>query len=117
MTQPCTSSGYVTCSKNLKYLDIIVDVNGDRGDSIMGKDVFGFTLFNYTYKTKSGPSGDNYGLQLGSIAGFWGAYRQPFENLFEGNPGNCNKNGSGYDCGLALQKNGWKRPKQYPIKF
>ena len=116
---PCTSSenGYMTCSDYIRYLEIVVDVNVDRGQSIMGKDVFGFTLFNYTYKTRSGPSGDNYGLQLGSIAGYWGAYKQPLENMFKGNPGNCNINGSGYDCGLAIQKNDWKIPEQYPIKF
>ena len=119
VSTPCTSAenGYHTCSDRLRYLGIVVDVNGDRGESIMGKDVFGFTLFNYTFKTKSGPSGDNYGLQLGSIAGNWGAYRQPLENMFKGNPGTCKMDGDGYDCGLAIQKNSWKIPEQYPIKF
>lgn len=116
---PCTSSenGYMTCSDKIRYLEIVVDVNGDKGQSIMGKDVFGFTLFNYTYKTRSGPSGENYGLQLGSIAGYWGAFRQPLENMFKGNPGTCAKGSTGYDCGLAIQKNGWIVPDNYPIKF
>ena len=34
-----------------------------------------------------------------------------------GNPGSCKEGGSGYDCGLAIEKNKWKIPDKYPIKF
>lgn len=118
----CTPSGNLFCTP-IKYVNIIVDINGDKGDSIMGKDVFYFTLFNYTYKTggwsTSGlcPKGEHYGLRQGTIAGYWGAYCRPLENMFSGNPGSCKEGGSGYDCGLAIEKNKWKIPDKYPIKF
>lgn len=107
----------------IKYVEIVVDINGEKGLSIMGKDVFAFTLFNYTYKTGGWSTtsicsnGEHYGLHLGSIAGYWGGYCQPLENMFSGNPGTCNINKDGRDCGLAIEKNGWKIPKQYPIRF
>ena len=118
----CTPSGTFYCTP-IKYVDIIVDINGDKGQSIMGKDVFAFTLFNYTYRTGTWststicPNGEHYGLHLGSIAGYWGGYCRSLNDMFSGNPGNCKENGSGYDCGLAIEKNGWKIPSQYPIKF
>ncbi len=118
----CTSQGITFCTP-IKYVEITVDINGDRGPSIMGKDVFNFTLFNYTYKTGAWstssvcPNGEHYGLHLGSIAGYWGGYCRNLEDMFSGNPGNCKIDGSGYDCGLAIEKNGWKIPDQYPIKF
>lgn len=110
---PCTSSAATICSDRIRYLEIAVDVNGDKGDSIMGKDVFFFTLFNYTYKTKFAKSGDNYGLQLGTIQSYWGAYNQTYEFILN----SCNSEVNGQNCGLAIQKNGWKIPERYPIKF
>lgn len=63
------------------------------------------------------PKGVHYGLRQGTIAGYWGAYCRPLENMFSGNPGSCKEGGSGYDCGLAIEKNKWKIPDKYPIKF
>ena len=118
----CTSEGIKFCTP-IKYVEMVVDVDGNRGPSMMGRDVFGFTLFNYTYRTGAWstsslcPKGEHYGLHLGSTAGYWGGYCRPIEEIFNGNPGNCKINGSGYDCGLAIEKNGWKIPREYPIKF
>lgn len=112
-----------TCSQRIKYAEIFVDVNGNKGDAILGKDVFQFTLFNYTYLTGMWvltdlcPKGEHYGLHLGSIAGYWGGYCRSLDEMFSGNPGTCNINGTGEDCGLAIEKNGWKIPDKYPIKF
>ena len=111
------------CSERIKYVNIFVDVNGNKGDAILGKDVFLFTLFNYTYLTGGWvitalcPNGEHYGLHLGSIAGYWGGYCRSLDEMFSGNPGTCNINGTGEDCGLAIEKNGWKIPDKYPIKF
>ena len=118
----CTPSEIKYCTP-IRYAEIFVDINGDRGDSIVGKDVFMFTLFNYTYKTGNWstsqrcPNGEHYGLYQGSIAGYWGGYCRNLEDMFSGNPGNCRIDGNGQDCGLAIEKNGWKIPEQYPIKF
>ena len=108
----------------IKYVEFIVDINGKRGQSIMGKDVFYFTLFNYTYYyggwngTQLCPKGEHYGFYQGDIAGYWGAYCGSLDDMFTGSPrGNCNKSGSGANCGLAIEKNGWQVPEQYPIKF
>ncbi len=114
-----------TCAKctDIKYAEFFIDINGDRGPSILGKDVFLFTLFNYTYNTGGWvltelcPKGEHYGLHLGSIAGYWGGYCRPLEDMFTGNPGTCKITSTGADCGLAIEKNGWKIPAQYPIKL
>lgn len=114
-----------TCAKctDIKYVEFFIDINGDRGPSILGKDVFLFTLYNYTYNTGGWvttslcPKGEHYGLHLGSIAGYWGGYCMPLEKMFNGTPGTCNINSTGADCGLAIEKNGWKIPAQYPIKL
>lgn len=110
---------------DIKYVNFIVDINGDRGASIMGKDVFMFTLFNYTYLTGSWSTtplcskGEHYGLYLGSIGSYWGSYCGTLEGILgqDSVRGSCKPNGSGDNCGLAIEKNGWKIPDKYPIKF
>lgn len=109
---------------DIKYASFLIDINGNRGESIVGKDVFMFTLFNYTYNTGGWvltplcPKGEHYGLYLGSIGGYWGAYCGTLDQMFDGGArGDCNVNGNGTSCGLAIEKNGWKIPDNYPIKF
>ena len=110
-------------SPKIRYVEIYVDINGDRGDSIVGKDVFVFTLFNYTYRTGGWSTsqicsdGKHYGLHLGGIAAYWGGYCMSLDQMFEGIPGTCNINSTGIDCGLAIEKNNWKTPDRYPINF
>lgn len=110
---------------DIKYVNIYVDLNGKRGQSIMGKDVFMFTLFNYTYfvggwnGTELCPKGEHYGLYLGDIGGYWGGYCGTLEGILGEDTarGNCTSTGNGTNCGLAIEKNGWEIPENYPIKF
>ena len=119
----CTLQAPYYCSERINYATIVVDIDGDRGRSIMGRDVFLFTLFSYTYRsggwvnTGICKDGKHYGLYFGSIAGYWGGYCMELDALFEGNPGTCRLGSSGADCGLAIQKNNWEVPDKYPIKF
>ena len=113
-----------TDMNNIKYVNFIIDINGNSGESIMGKDVFMFTLFNYTYNTGGWvltqlcPKGEHYGLYLGDIGGYWGAYCGTLDQMFGGRvAGDCTIIGQGTACGLAIEKNGWKIPDKYPIKF
>lgn len=107
----CNAGSNVICSPTLQYVEIYVDINGKKGISMIGKDVFLFTLFNYTYKSPFGYSdGKHYGLYQGDIAGYYGAYRKPINAL------TCNKTQVA-NCGLMIEKNGWKIPDNYPIKF
>lgn len=108
----------------IKYVEIIVDINGNRGQGIMGKDVFYFTLFNYSYYyggwngTSLCPKGEHYGLYQGDISGYWGGYCGSLNDMFESSVrGNCKEGSSGNNCGLAIEKNGWQIPDKYPIKF
>ncbi len=112
-------SDYTKCT-DMKYVNFYVDINGMRGDSRMGKDIFVFTLFNYTYNTGPWvltpvcPRGEHYGLYLGNIDGYWGAYCKSKEQILNSD---CKLTGSGQNCGLVIEKNDWKVPKEYPIKF
>ncbi len=92
----------------LKYVWFIVDVNGPRGKSELGKDVFYFTLYNYTYGKK------HRGLKLGDIYTAYGGYTIPSDELLD-----CmeSKYHWGANCGLLIQRNGWEVPDNYPIKF
>lgn len=111
--------------EDIKYVTILVDLDGEKGQSIMGKDVFNFTLFNYTYLTGGWvttplcPKGEHYGLHLGDIGGYWGGYCASLDGILgqDSARGNCTPMGSGTNCGLAIEKNGWKIPDKYPIKF
>ena len=93
-------------NRNWKYVYFVVDVNGAKGPCIMGRDVFLFTLFNFTHGQK------NEGLKLGSIGSGDGAYHRTTEQITQ----ECYNSG-GYDCGILIQRNNWKFPKDYPIKF
>lgn len=118
----------IRCFQNangIKYSTMIIDINGTKGPNIMGRDVFNFTLFNYTYgdhawqTTPLCPMGEHYGLYQGGIGGFWGEHCASLEGVLgEDNVrGSCTKNGSGEACGLAIEKNGWKIPDNYPVRF
>jgi type II secretory pathway pseudopilin PulG len=101
---------------DIKYAYIFVDLNGDSGPNLMGNDVFMFTLFNYKYGGGSTncPRGEHYGLYLGNLGGLSGAYCSTLESILKGE---CSAGSTGYNCGLAIQKNGWKVPKSYPVKL
>lgn len=92
--------------RNWKYTYFVVDVNGKNGPCIMGRDVFSFVLFNY----KHGHT--NKGLKIGGIGDGTGDYSRTSEDI----NANCVRDG-GYACGLLIQRNNWKIPNDYPIKF
>ncbi len=89
-------------------LTIFADVNGKRGKTVMGQDVFAFSINNFrgiTNRLKVGPGAS------------W-SENNSSEYLTE----NCIKSISyvvwqGSACGHLLERNGWKFPKDYPIKF
>lgn len=88
-----------------QFVYFVVDVNGSKGPCKMGWDVFQFTLFNYTRG-----DGKKQGLRLGGIGGGDGAYTRTSERIQQ----ECYNDG-GYDCGLLIQRNGWKFPDNYPV--
>ena len=89
------------------YINFRVDVNGARGESILGKDVFSITYFNYNYGNIK-----NKGKLL-----FGGRGSGPGYNHWSDSELITHCKGSGDTCGILLQRNGWKFPKDYPIKF
>ena len=95
-----------TFERYWKYVYFVVDVNGSRGPCKMGYDVFQFTLFNYKHGNNK-----KIGLRLGSIGGGDGSYTRTSESIQE----ECYSAG-GYDCGLLIQRNGWKFPDNYPVR-
>lgn len=94
------------------YVTFVVDVNGKRGKSIMGQDVFTFTLFNYLRYGSSGMPIKGFHMGLGENDG---DFNRTTEDLYNW----CSRqDGLGATkCGLLIQRNGWKFPKDYPIKF
>lgn len=94
------------------YITFVVDVNGQRGQSVMGQDVFMFTLFNYR---RYGSTGQKIqGLHLGA-GGNGGDFAYSTEEIHsQCRPGNIV---GLHRCGLLLERNNWKFPKNYPIKF
>jgi len=117
-------SNTVVGTVNVKYASILVDINGSPKTPQVGRDLFEFTLFNYTYLTGAWvltplcPQGEHYGLYPGGIAGYWGTYCASIEQMEKSSPwGNCNINGDGASCAAWIQKNDWKIPDNYPIKF
>lgn len=89
-------------------LNIVVDVNGSRGKSIMGQDVFVFSLCNFrgiTNRIKPGP------------AESW-SENNDTETLLEKCPDTIPYViWKGAACIHLLERNNWKFPKNYPIKF
>lgn len=109
-------------AQNIKYVWFWIDVNGKSIPQV-GKDLFGFTLFNYTYLTGGWSvsplctNGEHYGLYPGGIGGYYGSYCAALEGITTSGWRDCNVNGNGNDCSLWIQKNGWKIPDKYPLKF
>ena len=91
-----------------KSITIFVDVNGPRGKTVMGQDVFTFSISNHRgikNRIKAGP------------AASW-SEDHTNEYLRE----NCTKTipyvvWQGSACVHLLERNGWEFPKDYPIKF
>lgn len=96
-----------TGGKWANYMHFLVDVNGQRGKSVVGKDVFWFTL---EYHEKGSPRGNHNGF----FAGITDDYFANDKFLYS----NCNYGQiHPHACAVILQRNGWRFPDDYPIKF
>lgn len=110
---------------------IAVDINGKKGKSIVGKDVFFFTIIpNAQYNASRGGYTDITGEILPGF--IWHGYRtklssyyQTGEMYFDINKilsEDCSKTANASEqykiagglCARALELNGWKMPKDYP---
>lgn len=114
-----TSSSEAHNINTHKFVSIIVDVNGDKGESIIGKDAFYLTLFaDVPCPNNTKPEGLHFGtLQPGDRCG---TYQLNNTNLLRltGGYGCTDKNrDGGRSCGLLIQRNSWKVPSYYPVKF
>lgn len=102
------AESYTDTLPHRMFLVITVDVNGNRGRTIMGQDVFMFGISSFqgsTNKLKVGPGNSDVD-------------KWTTEKLKE----YCIKDGlswtsGGKVCVELLRRNNWKFPKDYPIKF
>ena len=93
-----------------KYLEFYVDVNGPKGKSIMGVDVFHFYLL-----VGGGRCG---GLHLGASAANYGTWCRGDDNhKMKTCLGQIEIPYPGASCGYFLEKNDFKFPKDYPLKL
>lgn len=92
--------------RNWVWVEFIIDVNGSRGHTVLGEDVFQFCLMDYVYNGKT-----YSGVHLGGCVNGGDELNHSEASLLH----NC-ING-GYGCAVYLIKNNWKFPKDYPIKF
>lgn len=93
---------------NYVTLNIIVDVNGKRGRTVMGQDVFVFSLCNFrgiTDRLKVGP-GASWSENFTTERLTTDCIKNLPYVLFKGSA-----------CIHLLERNNWKFPKDYPIKF
>lgn len=95
---------YVSGAYNRGWVAFTVDVNGHRGKSVAGIDVFQFGLANLGHYQKNG-------FYLGHPVN-GGQWMWSTERLKEDCPRSFN-----IGCGILLQRNGWRFPDDYPIKF
>ena len=94
------------------FVQFFIDVDGDKGPSIMGKDVFTFSLLNYTKGSISDASSHYYGLYPGTPSSGRAAYKHSDNDIYS----EC-ANYPNSECSVLLHRNNWKFPKNYPIKF
>ena len=89
-----------------------MDVNGPRWHSVMGEDVFMFSLSNYLRYGDSGKPIKSFHVGGSGNAGdFSYSTAQIYQQCVVGDVNGTHR------CGLLIQRNGWKFPKDYPIKF
>ncbi len=94
------------------YVIFVVDVNGPRWHSVMGEDVFMFSLSNYLRYGDSGKPIKGFHVgDSGNAGDFSYSTAQIYQQCVVGDVNGTHR------CGLLIQRNGWKFPKDYPIKF
>jgi type II secretory pathway pseudopilin PulG len=86
--------------------EIYVDFNGYDSPNRMGSDIFLFSIY------KNGITRYCYeGLPLIGSSGSAVKTSESLKNH------DCKSTGNGFNCGLVIQQNGWKIPKDYPLKL
>ncbi len=95
------------------YVVFVVDVNGQKGHSVMGEDVFVFSLSNYLRYGDRGKPIKGFHVGGSENDGDFSATTESIRN----NWCKVGNNMGTHKCGLLIQRNGWKFPKDYPIKF
>ena len=90
---------------SIRMYDLIinVDINGNKGPNVIGKDIFSFYL-------KTGKTGNI------SQTSFWGltGTSTERETLLNDSYRGCNKNAQGMYCGALIQYDNWEISDDYP---
>ncbi len=86
------------------YVNIRIDVNGQKKPNVLGKDVFCYAYYLEFYggdttKGKFLPDGYTYSRE---------------DILSTGNTYGCNKTAAGYQCSTLIMKDGWQIKDDYP---
>jgi prepilin-type N-terminal cleavage/methylation domain-containing protein len=88
--------------------EIYMDFNGYTSPNRMGKDIFLFTIYQNGYHR----GGCYSGLPLVGSSGSTAGYEKLVDTYSD-----CFSTGNGFTCSVVIQQNGWKIPKDYPLKF
>lgn len=80
---------------------ITIDINGEKGPNIVGRDLF-FTTYGYNISAQN-----HYKLQMYNYSN-----KTRNELLLNG----CNKNNTGQYCGAVIEMDGWEIKDDYPWK-
>ena len=97
----CEGDGFKTC-----IVELWSDDYKTEYDSTLGKDVFVMSIYTYNQGQR------NYGKLMFTDLTLGSNYGDMSEEKMTNDCVN-----KGVTCGLFLQRNGWKFPKDYPIKF
>ncbi len=106
----------------------VIDINGpQKGESIMGKDIFKFTLADGVTNAEASNWSTDKGLRPGTECANGSTHKRATIDKLLNDPscrGGCNKMATsansrsiGEACSAVIMKNGWKIPDNYPIKF
>ena len=101
---------WIAVFRNSDYgpaIKFIVDINGDKGPQRFGYDTFYFSAFlpNSCSNATTCNKGDR--LYAGNL---------PYESR-ENNSVLTVCEGHGHNCAAVIKRNGWKIPRNYPVKF
>jgi hypothetical protein len=90
-----------------EYVEIMVDINGQKGPNVSGRDVF---QFRYLFYETSHPENTAPVGKLVTIATGWSRSNL----LSESNSWTCNKNKTGGYCATVIMRDGWQIKDDYP---
>lgn len=91
-------------------IHFIVDINGSAGSNQIGSDIFYFSIYDTINDSEGGTQKDS--LDCGRGANYGPSKGYSTQTLFYPQ---CT--GRGHTCSCPIKNNGWKIPKDYPVKF